>query len=301
MAESQNEKIIEKYLEADIDDGIFEFSVQQIISLYAEIIKAEAKDENNASIKEKKQEVFKSIILRLMKSEKIYIAYHVMTGYPYIDIRGNAWVFSEKEFSREAHHHYTEAGIPLTMKKLEGEKIAEEIFELDRIGAGRLIIDNGQQSVPVMLRDIMQAMEMSEPAATVHPELMLNILSYMELSYASDGKHPALPEGQKVINDLIKKSHLLVPVKLEKHLADGESMQITTETTSQLALVNPLNRGKGLVAAFTDWTEFTKLYSKDEWNAVVFDYNALKDAASYVDGFMINPSGIMFTIPNNSI
>lgn len=292
------EKTVEKYLKADIDDGIFEFSVQEIISLYASVLEELKKDESSEAMNEKKQTVFKSIVLRLMRSESIFVAYHVMTGYPYIDVKGNAWVFSEKQFSRDAHHHYTEAGIPLTMKEFKGQEIVEEIFELDRIGAGRIIIDNGQRSVPVMLHDIMTAMDISEPPAAVHPELMLNILSYMELSYASDGKHPALPEGRKEITRLISEAHLLIPAKLEKHLEDGEVLHVTTETTSQLALVNPTGRGKGLLAAFTDWREFTKLYSKDEWNAVVFDYATLQHAASQVDGFMINPSGVMFVIPN---
>lgn len=300
MAETQHEKITDRYIDSEIDDSILEFSVQEIISLYAEVLKILSENENDEKMNERKQNVFKSVVIRLMRSEKIYIAYHVMTGYPYIDIKGNAWIFSEKEFSREAHHHYIQQGIPLTMKKLEGEQIAEEVLELARIGAGTVILDNGQQSVQIYLDDIMKACGISGELSTSHPELMLNILASMELSYASDGKHPALPAGDKVIKELISKSHLLVPVKLEHHLEDGESMKITTETTSQIALVNPLNQGRGLVPAFTDWKEFTKLYSKDEWNAVIFDYETLKDAASNADGIMINPSGVMFVIPNSA-
>lgn len=296
-----DEKIIEKYLNGKVDDSILEYGVQDIIVLYAEILKSLEKNPDDEAMKERKQSCFKAAIMRFIRCETVYIAYHVITGYPYIDIRGHAWMFSEKDFSDQARHHYMEQGIPLTMKKIEGyEKIADIILELSRVGAQTVIFDNGQRSITVVLEDMMTAAGIEGALAPAHPDLFVNILASMELSYASGGKHPALPEGDKVIRKLIEEAHLLVPVKLERHLEDGETMKITSETSSQLALVNPLKKGKGLIAAFTDWREFEKLYSKDEWNAVIFDYNAIKDAASNVDGFMINPAGFMFTVPNET-
>ncbi|WP_044975970.1 SseB family protein [Ruminococcus sp. HUN007] len=301
MTDSQKKNILDKYLNGPADESMLELSVQELIFLYASVIAKQKEDASNEEWAQKRQYVFSSVLLRLMRSEELYVAYHVMTGYPYIDVRGCAWVFTEKEFSKAAHEHYFKEGVPLTMKTFTGnEAILDEMFELYRIGVKQFIVDNGQPNVTVSLKDILSVSTESEAPSEMNPELMFTVLTSLEVSYASDGKHPALAEADKKIKELIETSHFLVPVQTDRHLADGEVMKITGETPSKIAVVNPLKLEKGFVAAFTDWREFTKLYSKDEWNAVIMDHAALKDAASNADGFIINPSGFMYIVKNEA-
>lgn len=301
MTEKRQEKILKQYLNGPIDESILNLSVQEIIFLYEAVLGELKKDSSNEEMAAKKQEVFSYIIIRLMRSGTIYIAYHTLTGYPYIDVRGHAWLFSEKEFSDEARKHYMELGIPVRMKKLVRDDILREMYELERIGVETMIIDNGQKNVILYRQDITGVNENLASMNHIHPELMNTILNSAELAYASNGKHPSMPELDKKIQTLITESHLLVPVKLDRHLADGETLEVKTETSSQIALVKIMNSKNGYITAFTDWNEFTRAYSKDEWNAIVMDYPSLKDAASKADGFVINPSGIMFMVGNQAI
>ncbi len=298
MTDERKKEITDRYLHSGSDETLMELSVQEMIFLYSAVLDELKKDEKNEEMLQRRQYVFSSIIIRLVNSDSIYIAYHVMTGYPYIDVKGNAWVFSEKEFSKAAHHHYFELGVPLTMREITKENILNEMVELYRLGIETVILDNGQQSVDILRRDILREPETGYGDA-VHPELMFTILSGAELAYASDGKHPSLPENDKKIKQLIKESNLLVPVKTEHHLEDGQVMHISDATPSQIAIVNPYGGPGGFVAAFTDWREFTKVYSKDEWNAAVMNYEALRDAASHAAGFVINPGGISFSVGNS--
>ena len=299
MTDKRKKEIRDKYLKSGNDDSILELSVQELIYLYAEVIKEQKNDSENEEWAARRQYVFSSVIMRFMNSEEIYVAYHVMTNYPYIDVRGCAWVFTEKEFSKAAHEHYVKEGIPLTMKTITGrEAVIEQMLELLRIGVEQIIIDNGQPNVTLRLKDVITGSEENGQLTSTNPELMFTILTGLELSYASDGKHPDLKKIDKKTEELIKSARLLVPVQLDRHLEDGESLHITEETPSKIAVVNPLKTEKGLVAAFTDWREFTKLYSKDEWNAVVVDNASLKDIAKNADGFIINPAGFMFVVNN---
>ena len=299
MTDNRKKEITDKYLKSSNDDSILELSVQELIYLYSAVLAEQKKDPENKEWAERRQYVFSSVIMRFMNSDELYIAYHVMTNYPYIDVRGCAWLFTEKEFSKAAHEHYFKEGVPLTMKTVTGkDAVVEQLLELLRIGVEQIIVDNGQPNVTIRLKDIITGSGENRQLTTTSPELMFTIINALELSYASDGKHPDLPALDKKTEELVKSSRLLVPIKLDRHLEDGESLHITEETPSQIAVVNPLKTEKGFIAAFTDWKEFTKLYSKDEWNAVIMDHTTLKDAASRVDGFIINPAGFMFVVRN---
>ena len=86
MTEKRQEKILKQYLNNNIDDSIFDLSVQEIIFLYSKILE-ELKSNSSEELLDKKQTVFSDIIIKLMRSGTLYIAYHVITGYPYIDVR----------------------------------------------------------------------------------------------------------------------------------------------------------------------------------------------------------------------
>lgn len=298
MTENKQKKILEQYLNNDIDDSIFNLSVQEIIFLYSQILE-ELKKDSTENLLEKKQTVFSDIIIRLMRSEELYIAYHVVTGYPYIDVRGHAWIFSEKEFADNAAHHYRELGIPLKIKKLAGKEIMKEMFELSRIGVETLITDNGQRSVILHRKDILGE---NDPANSddvfMCPELMHEIIAAGELMYASGGNHPSIPELNQKIKDMVMKSEFLVPVKLDRHIPDGEKIRIDKATQVEFALVSPFRPDQHFISVFTDWTEFQKLYSKDEWNAAFLGFDAIREAAKKSNGFMIDPASIMYAVPN---
>ncbi len=300
MTEKRQEKILKQYLNNNIDDSIFDLSVQEIIFLYSKILE-ELKSNSSEELLDKKQTVFSDIIIKLMRSGTLYIAYHVITGYPYIDVRGHAWIFSEKEYADAAAHHYRLEGIPLRIKKLAGDEIMKEMFELSRLGIDTFITDNGQLSVIIRREDVLGENDPDNDSVFMCPEFMREVISAGELMYASGGRHPSIPELNQKIKDIVKKSEFLVPVKLEKHLSDGEKIQIDKNTPVTFAIVSPFTPEQQFISVFTDWTEFLKLYSKDEWNAAILGFDAIRDAASNVNGFMIDPSGIMYAVPNDPV
>ena len=297
MTEKRQKEILSQYMGNDIDDSIFNLSVQEIIFLYSGILE-ELKKNSTEELLEKKQTVFSDIIIRLMRSGTLYIAYHVVTGYPYIDVRGHAWIFSEKEYADNAAHHYRELGIPLKIKKLAGDEIMKEMFELCRIGIESLIVDNGQRSVIIYRKDILGENEPDRQEIFMCPELMHEIIAAGELMYASGGNHPSIPELNQKIKDMVIKSEFLVPVKLDKHIPDGEKIRIDEATPAEFALVSPFRPDQSFISVFTDWTEFQKLYSKDEWNAAFLGFDAIREAAKKANGFIIDPASVMYAVPN---
>ncbi len=297
MTDIQKKELVEKYLDNEINDSILDLTVQEIIYLYSVVLsRLKQSDENDEKIKKDRDMVFKAIIIRIMRSGQLYIAYHIMMGYPYIDVRGNGWIFSEEKFAEQARLHYEMAGIPLEIKKLNGNEIIRELYELNRIGIEKFIVDNGQYSTVVYRSDLLREEKLPEQPVHQNPQLMYAILTMNELAFATNGSHESIPDMEKDILKIIASSEFLVPVKMDKHLKDGESLSVTDATSMQLAVFNNPQKNLSLIPAFSDWTEFTKAYSKDEWNAVVMKYEMLKDAASSCNGFVINPSGALFVV-----
>ena len=297
MTDAHKNELVKQYIDTEINDSILNLTVQEIIYLYSVVLtRLKQSNEEDQKIKKDRDLVFRAIILRIMRSENLYIAYHVVTGYPYIDVRGNSWIFSEQGFAEEAKKHYAMCGIPLDIKILDGNDIIRELFDLNRLGIEKLIVDNGQFSTVVYRSDLLREEELPEQPERQTPQLMFSILTMKELAYASNGRNENIPEMEKEIFKLISSSEFLVPVKIDRHLKDGEAVCVNDTTSMQIAVFNNPQTKESLVPVFSDWTEFIKTYSKDEWNAVVMSYKMLEDAASSCNGFVINPSGATFLV-----
>ncbi|MSR90997.1 SseB family protein [Inconstantimicrobium porci] len=55
---------------------------------------------------------------------------------------------------------------------------------------------------------------------------------------------------------------------------------------------------KAFVPLFTDWLEFEKSYSKDEWNGMIININDALSKAKNNEGMVINPFGENLIISN---
>ncbi len=297
MTDAQKNELVKKYIDGEVNDSILQLTVQEIIYLYSVILsRLGQNNENDEKTKKDRDLVFRAIILRIMRSEQLYIAYHIVTGYPYIDVKNNSWIFSEEKFANDAINHYLSYGIPLKIKKLEGNEIISELYELNRLGIEKLVVDNGHFSTVVYRSDLLREEELPEQPENQNPSLLFSLLTMNELAYASNGKNENIKNMIEEINKNISDSQFLVPVKMDKHLPDGEKLCVTDMSSVQIAVISNSQSKDSFIPAFTDWKEFIKMYSKDEWNAVIMTYEVLKDAASSFNGFIINPSGIMYVV-----
>lgn len=293
----RKDEIKERFLYNDITDELLDYSVQEIIFLYSQVIEELKKSDcDTENMERRKNIVFRAILFRIMRSEKIYMAFHVVTGYPYADVKGCSWIFSQKEYAEDAVSHYLKLGIPLTVKEFSGqEEIFDGLFELRRLGIENIAVDNGRLSTIIRRSDILRENEMNLNDEYDNPGIMAALISLSELGYASNGKHESIPEMETALFKLIAGAKLLVPAKTREHVADGGKTEIKDTTKVDIALINNEKTNTKFVPAFTDWKEFIKLYSKDEWNAVLLSYDEIRRACEKLTGFILNPSG--FSLP----
>lgn len=299
----RKEEIKERFLYNEITDELLEYSVQEIIYLYSLVLEEMKKDtDSDEDMTIRKNKVFQAILFRIMRSEKIYVAVHVITGYPYADVKGNAWVFTEKEFANDAVHHYMRLGIPLMVKELSGTaEIFEGLFDLRRMGIETIAVDNGKLSVVIHRSDILREDELQTTDDYQNPDVMYSLLALNELGYASNGQHKDIPEMEKKLFRQIKAAKFLVPAKMAEHIPDGEVRKITDNVKVRLGMFINEKVNANFVTSFTDWKEFQKMYSKDEWNAVIMTFDELKTASEKCNGFTINPAGCGLVIDKREI
>ncbi len=301
MTDARKEELVKTFVNGN-NNGLVNLSLQEIIFVYYNINKMfQEKEKNDPILERKRNEVFQAILIKFTSLDTIYIAYNQATGYPHIDEKGSAWVFSELSYAENAKIHYVERFIALDMKELKKDDFISEFCDLLKLGVKSLLIDNGNYNTRAMIKDMMVSDLAPGEEELENPELKFIMTMFFQNCYSKfnfDNKNELLKELELKMMQAIANSNLLVPVRLKNkpNLEDGQVSKVDSPEPVEVPTLTNTDENLEYIPAFTDWTEFTKIYSKDEWNAVIMNYTQLVKASENCGGIMVNASGLPLKI-----
>jgi hypothetical protein len=238
--------------------------------------------------------------------ETLYVAYNIATRCPHIDEEGSAWVFSEESFANEAKNHYMSRFIALDIKKISKDEYIEEFCEFVRSGIKTILVDNGHYNTRVHISDLMITDTSDGVIEQENPSLKFAMTCFFQncfTKFTFEHKQELLKELEGNMMREIASAKLLVPVRMKnrEHVNDGQTVEINTSEPVEIPTLTNEKEKLNFMPAFTDWAEFVKVYSKDEWNAVIMDYAQFVKASANCDGVMINPAGMPLRISEENV
>ena len=167
------------------------------------------------------------------------------------------------------------------------------------------ILDNGAYSMQIKREEILPPPDWSglEPinVPVTNPSLRFAVNTYLAearwgVDYAEREDNLKNKENQMISE--LRKGKFLIPIKSTDVEKTGKNESILNNgRTINFALITN-SQEKAFVPLFTDWLEFEKSYSKDEWNGMII---TIKDAFSMAknnEGMVINPFGENLIISN---
>lgn len=250
---------------------------------------------------------YEAVLDKVKNADELYLAINQKTNYPHIDDNGNGWLFSNKEYANEAKDYYLQQLIMLDFMKLVKDNIIETFANLFRYGIEHLLIDNGQYVLQIKRGDILPPPDWSNitdiQIPVMNPNLSFAMLQFFQNIY-TDNNYPGKQQNLHILENKMLEEVLtakyLVPMKLqekEPSKPDEEGMKTLTEgALIQFPnLVNQTNNTEWL-PAFTDWEEFQKMYSKEEWSGNIASYDDLIALSNKSEGIVINPGGVSLKI-----
>ena len=110
---------------------------------------------------------------------------------------------------------------------------------------------------------------------------MCEFLSKARWDKAYEGKEEFLEEKEKAVFLKIKEGRFLVP---------------TQTNGDQIAFAKAQQNGRNYLPIFTDWLEFSKAYSKKEWNASIMTIEEAQKVAKQ-DPLVINFTAEAMVLP----
>ena len=296
ITDERKNDLIKNYLDTEDYNGILKLELQEILYIYFVIsTKVKEDGEKDQNLLNKRNNVLNAVLIKIPQLEKLYIAYSITTDKPFIDNDSQVWIFSDEELAHEAAKHYIDQLITLNIKTIEHEKFLEEFAELSLLGIPKLLVDNGGFNTVIMMDNLV--VKDDDENIKQNPALKFSSVFFFQELYRT-GTLKMTEEHNKIMIGLENKmmlaladSQLLVPVKIEgKHVADNEAVELKSTKNAQIPTLKPSDEDTLWMPAFTDWNEMLKMYSKDEWNAVIMGYEDLKSAFAGCDGIIINPS-----------
>lgn len=234
---------------------------------------------------------------RVRSAEALFIAYDEATDTPYLDPDGRMWLFSDADNALAAQEHYAQT-LPLLIRKVLRSEIGEAFAELHIMGIGRILLDNGTDSVELSLNDILPPPDWSEtPAISVpvtNPRLMFGMLRFFQALRAK------VPDERRLAgleDDMLREAadaRYLVPMRAVQAdparpaaLEKGDKLQFAQIRDASGAAFQP---------AFTDWPEFRKAFDQNIWGGYVASFDDLLALSRDLTGIVVNCGGIPLRI-----
>lgn len=295
ISDERKNELVKKYLDTEDYNGILKLELQEILYIYFVIsTKVKEDGEKDQNLLNKRNNVLNAVLIKIPQLEKLYVAYSITTDKPFIDNDSQVWVFSDEDLAHEAAKHYIDQLITLNIKTVEHENFLEEFAEFSLLGVPKLLVDNGGFNTVIMMDNLV--VRDTDENIKQNPDLKFSSVFFFQELYRT-GTLKMTEEHNKIMIGLETKmmlaladSQLLVPVKIEgKHVADNDTVELKSTKNAQIPTLKPSDEDTLWMPAFTDWNEMLKMYSKDEWNAVIMGYEDLKSAFAGCDGIIINP------------
>ena len=256
---------------------------------------------------DKKIQLFRSVLIDKIKaSEELFIAYDQNTDYPYIDGEDRIWMFSKEDFALSAKDYFLQQLVMLEIKKINPEEVMMTFAHLHRLGIKNIVVDNGEYTTQVNRDDVLPPPDWSDtPMINIpveNPALQHAMIRFFQTLYSKanyDGKEKILHQLENRMLDEVINAKYLISMQLKEEVEsipnDQGIVTLKEGTTMQFAsLVG--DDDTNWLPAFTDWTEFLKVYDKNIWKSNITTYDDLLALSRKMEGIVINCKGIVLRI-----
>ena len=284
-----------------------ELNIQETIFL---IYSANYFKEKHAFINDdydEKIRLFRSVLIDKIKTaQELFIAYDQNTDYPYIDGEDRVWIFSKEEFALSAKDYFLQQLVMLEIKKINLEDVIMTFAHFHRLGIKKILMDNGEYTTEINRDDVLPAPDWSDtPMINIPVEnsaLQHAMIRFFQTLYSKgnyDGKEQLLHQLENRMIDEVINAKFLIPLQLKEEVEsipnDEGIVTLKEGTTMQFASLIGDNE-TNWQPAFTDWTEFLKVYDKNIWKSNITTYDDLLALFQKMDGIVINCKGIALRI-----
>ncbi|PJI07554.1 MULTISPECIES: enhanced serine sensitivity protein SseB [Clostridium] len=285
--------------------------IQEIIFLiYSSKYYRDKKAFINDNFDEKIKIFFSVLNERIKDAEELYIAYDKNTNYPYIDDNDRVWLFSKEEYAERAKDYFMQQLIMLEMKKITSDEIIKEFANLHRTGIKKILVDNGEYNTEIDRDNILPPTDWSNTPdiniPVTNPKLQHGMIRFFQMLYSKNnykGKEQVLHSLEDKMLDEVLNAKYLVPMKLQE-----KEPSVPDEAENRTIKEGAIMRFANLVGddnanwlpAFTDWTEFEKVYDKNSWSGNIAFYDDLLALSEKIEGIVINCNGIPLRINENN-
>lgn len=255
-----------------------------------------------ANYEDKKKLLYKALYKKLLGADELYITIDRTTNMPFIN-NDTVDVYSKKSFAIDAANHYLKeyrdlmvVGIPKGKSGLpDGLGLFAWFYYL---GAENIVIDNGQYKVAVNRNDILSKPDYSKATyvetPVENPKLRFAInrcLSEARWPVEYEEREKVFAEKNETMVEGILKAKFLVAMKIDGDTEKKDRNVEVIKKDSNIMIPQITNKqGENFQAAFTDWTEFGKVYDKTKWSGLIVDANEVFMFAKD-NGIVINPLG----------
>lgn len=285
--------------------------IQEIIFLiYSSKYYRDKKAFINDNFDEKIKIFFSVLNEKIKDAEELYIAYDKNTNYPYIDDNDRAWLFSKEEYAERAKDYFMQQLIMLEMKKITSDEIIKEFAHFHRTGIKKILVDNGEYNTEIDRDNILPPPDWSNTPdiniPVTNPKLQHGMISFFQMLYSKNnykGKEQVLHSLEDKMLDEVLNAKYLVPMKLEEKepSAPDEEGNKTIKKGAIMKFANLVgDDNTNWLPAFTDWTEFEKVYDKNSWSGNIASYEDLLALSEKIEGIVINCNGVPLRINENN-
>lgn len=297
------------FTETITDEMLADLSIQEMNFLICSLEHFNKKSAL-AGYQEKAKKLRDTQCKKLKEAKELYITYDQVTGFPFIN-EGAVDVYSKEVFAKDAVEHFGKMYRKLEVRKVDKDHTqfpdGISLFAfLYYIGVEQMIIDNGQYKINVQRADILPPPDYSNVASISVPAMnpgvrfaALNYLEELRWTVEYPGRAEKLKEKEEKMTEELCAGRYLLAMKQEGAVKTGENqMNFPKGGTLSFAKITNTNQ-QSFLPLFTDWTEFTKIYSKDDWSGMIV---TIQDAVRIAngDGIAINPYGESLTLNQKS-
>lgn len=240
-------------------------------------------------------------------ADALYVAYDKATQYPYIDGESRVWMFSQEAFADHAQDYFMQQLVLLEMKKIEQADILPTLGLFHMWGLSTILLDNGQYHVELKRDELLPPPDWSgTPEISIpvtNPGLQRALMKFFQVLHAptesQEAKEQLLDGLEAQMLDEVLQARYLVPMQLKEaqpSIADAEGRKTLNEgTVIQFAVLSAGDESSWL-PAFTDWSEFEKVYDKTVWSSNIASYEDLIMISANMSGIVINCRGVALRI-----
>ncbi|MBO4911610.1 MAG: SseB family protein [Butyrivibrio sp.] len=255
----------------------------------------------------------KIIIERLRTADRLWTVTDRITHSPFIDDGNRAWVFTEREYADECVGHFMKQ-FRTTFEVTEIPH--SDLFRFFGISAYMRGVETFQvdilaySAISIKSEEIIPAPDFSKTPAinrpVMNPDFFRAVAKFQEERlYSADykGKKEMLKSLEEDMVKAFRGATFLVPVKGMDQISKKIDAKGSVKKGTKIS-IPCLSKGTGkdetnATPVFTDWDEFNKVYSQEEWGGWIWKASDLSGAPE--DMIVVNAGSLGFEMSKGMI